>query len=534
MSTTAETDSPRYLPQLLASRAETNPERVFIQEAASGRVYTYAETEQQVSLWVARLLALGVRAGDPVLVMLPTSAIAAFVWIAIARLRAIEAPANLTYRGRILAHVVKNSKARIAIVVARALEQLGGATEPLGTLETTVVVDNLGVGVGDPQFRVLRPRDIAISIEHETAAAVQEGPAPQDIASLLYTSGTTGLSKGVLVTWKQIDRIAHWYFPLGSLEDHEVVYAPFPMNHLSGKVLIMIAALTNGSVVLRERFKTDRYWADVHTYGCTSTMLLGSMPDFVLNAPGFAGREKSTLDKINMNPFPPSLPEFIEKFGVRVCMRYGSTEVGIPLATGWDLGPAGSCGRVCPDYEVRIVDETDNEVPHGEVGELVVRTGEPWLTMAGYWGMPEATVAAWRNLWFHTGDIMRRDEAGNFFFVDRVKDMIRRRGENISSMELEREVLDHDAILDCAVVGVRGDWPEEEIMVAAMRAPGASITPRDLAEFLSDRVAPFMVPRFVWIVDDLPRTDTGKVRKQALRDITLSHEVWDRAAHGQR
>ena len=121
-------------------------------------------------------------------------------------------------------------------------------------------------------------------------------------------------------------------------------------------------------------------------------------------------------------------------------------------------------------------------MPDGEVGELVVRTSEPWLTMAGYWGMPEATVAAWRNLWFHTGDIMRRDEAGNFFFVDRVKDMIRRRGENISSMELEREVLDHDAILDCAVVGVQGDWAEEEIMVVATRAPGVSITPRDLVE----------------------------------------------------
>lgn len=522
--------APSYLPQHVASHASSDPDRPFVEDATTGRSHTYAEAELEVAQWVARLVALGVGPGDPVLVMLPTTPVAAFVWIAIARLRAIEAPANLEYRGRMLAHVVNNSTARVAIVVGRALEHIGSTSEPLTSLEVAVVVDGRTDIAGPPGCRVIAPADIVPSAEHEEVAPGQQGPLPHDIASLFYTSGTTGVSKGVLVTWKQIDRIAHWYFPPGSLVDHEVVYDPFPMNHLSGKVLIMIAALTKGSVVLRERFKTDQYWPDVHAYGCTSTMLLGSMPDFVLDAPGFAGKDKSTLDKIVMNPLVPSLPTFLDRFGVRVCGLYGSTEVGIPMATGWDLDPPGTCGRACPHYELKIVDQFDNEVPPGEAGELLVRTAQPWLTMAGYWGMPEATVTAWRNLWFHTGDVMRRDEDGNYYFVDRIKDMIRRRGENISTMELEREVLDHPAVLDCGVVGVRGDWSEEEVLVVAMRAPGATLTPGDLVAFLADRVAPFMLPRFVRIVDDLPRTETGKVRKQGLRELTPSDEAWDRLA----
>jgi crotonobetaine/carnitine-CoA ligase len=528
MSNKAPAESPSYLPQQLADLAALDPGRTFLVEADRGGQYTYGETEREVSRWTARLRALGVAAGDPVLVMLPTSSVATFVWIAIARLRAIEAPANLEYRGHILAHVANNSGAKVAIVTEAALANLIDVPEQLDSLATVVVVDGTLTKREHGSLQLLAPKDIAGVDEAAGGPGELEDPRPSDAASLFYTSGTTGVSKGVLVTWKQIDRIAHWYFPPGSLNDREITYVPFPMYHLSGKVLIMIAGLTGGIAVLRERFRTDNYWPDVHAHGCTSTMLLGSMPDFVLRAPGFLGRGKSTLDKIVMNPLVSKLPTFVERFGVRVCGLYGSTEVGIPLATGWDLTPAGTCGRACPNFELRIVDEQDNEVPHGTPGELVVRTDEPWLLMAGYWGMPEATVAAWRNLWFHTGDIMRCDEYGNYFFVDRIKDMIRRRGENISSMELEREILEHAAVLDCAVVGVEGDWIEEEVMAVVTLVPGAELTPAELVNHLTTRVAPFQLPRFVAFLDDLPRTPTGKVRKQGLTELAQSDAVWER------
>jgi carnitine-CoA ligase len=528
MAVGSATESELYLPELLSERAANDPRRIFLHEAETGIAHTYAESAEQVSLWEARLRALGVRSGEPILVMLPTSPTAVFVWIAIARLGAIEVPTNLDYRGRILAHVFNNSRAKIAIVVEQVLSQIRELVEPLNYLDTIIPVGGSADGPNRSRYRVLASEQLTTAAGPSAPVADKGGPRASDVASLFYTSGTTGLSKGVLVTWKQIDRIARWYFPPGSLAPHEVVYAPFPMFHLSGKVLIMIAAITNGSVVLRRKFKTEHYWDDVHSYRCTSTMLLGSMSDFVLSAPRFAGRETSTLDKVVMNPLITRLPEFVKTFGVRVCGLYGSTEVGIPIATGWDLEPAGSCGRICPGYQLRLADENDEEVPLGRDGELLVRTDEPWLMMAGYWGMPEATVEAWRNLWFHTGDIMRCDGQGNYFFVDRIKDMIRRRGENISSIELEREILNHDSILDCAVVGIRGDWTEEEVMVVATKAPGASLTEGELVDFLAHRVAPFMVPRFVCFTDDLPRTETGKVRKQALRDLIPSDVAWDR------
>jgi crotonobetaine/carnitine-CoA ligase len=521
-----DAESQLYLPELAATRAASDPRRVFLHDADSGQAFTYADTEVEVRRWAARLRGAGVASGDTVLVMLPTGSVAAFVWLAVARLRAIEAPVNLDYRGRLLAHVAINSRAKVAVVASRSVDHLLSVPEPSPTLRTVIVVGSHENAENPTSARLVTPE----SLDRSPVATGEEDQWPQDhdVASLFYTSGTTGPSKGVLVTWKQIDRIARWYFPPGSLQSHETVYAPFPMFHLSGKVLIMIAAITDGSVVLRERFKTDRYWADVHQFGATSTMLLGSMPDFVLDAPGFSGRSTSTLEKIVMNPLIQKLPEFVEKFGVRVCGLYGSTEVGIPIATGWDRNPAGTCGRACPDFELRIVDKYDREVPDGTAGELVVRTTEPWLLMSGYWAMPEATVAAWRNLWFHTGDIMRRDAEGNYFFVDRIKDMIRRRGENISSMELEREVLDHPDVLDCAVVGVRGEWTEEEVLLAVTRKPGSNVTEPGLAEFLVDRVAPFMVPRFFWFTDELPRTETGKVRKQLIRESPVPSAAWDR------
>jgi crotonobetaine/carnitine-CoA ligase len=192
-----------------------------------------------------------------------------------------------------------------------------------------------------------------------------------------------------------------------------------------------------------------------------------------------------------------------------------------------------SCGRPLPGYEVRLVDEHDYEVPVGDVGELAVRTDQPWWVCVGYWGMPEKTVEAWRNGWFHTGDGMRRDEDGSYFFVDRQKDAIRRRGENVSSFEVESLVNQHEAVAESAAVAVETAPGEQEIKICVVAVPGAELDPGALIEFLIPRMPRFMVPRFVELVDALPKTEaTLRVQKVKLREHALNDNTWDREAAG--
>jgi crotonobetaine/carnitine-CoA ligase len=233
-----------------------------------------------------------------------------------------------------------------------------------------------------------------------------------------------------------------------------------------------------------------------------------------------------------LGPMIPDMEAFERRFGVRVATCYGQTEIGVPVATGWDHGPWANCGRVREDYpwpEVRLVDEHDEPVATGEVGEMVVRTREPWALNGGYYKMPEQTVEAWRNGWFHTGDAFRRDEDGWFYFVDRMKDAIRRRGENISSFEVENHVLEHPGVVDCAAVGIRTRHGDEEVLAAVVAKDAASFDPAELLDFLVPRMPRFMLPRYVRVVDDLPRNETtSRVRKQHLRDEGVTPTTWDR------
>jgi crotonobetaine/carnitine-CoA ligase len=225
--------------------------------------------------------------------------------------------------------------------------------------------------------------------------------------------------------------------------------------------------------------------------------------------------------------------EFEARFGLKIRTLYSMTETGPVTASGWSPDDATSCGRIQPGYQLRIVDEDDYEVPDGTVGELIVRADEPWVLSAGYLDMPEATAIAWRNGWFHTGDAMRRDAAGNFYFVDRIKDAIRRRGENISSFEVEAHVLAHPDVAECAAVAVPSEWGEDEVKIVVVATAG--ITPVALIEFLADRMPRFMIPRYVEFVEELPKTDaTFRVRKVELRERGVNEATWDREAAGMK
>jgi crotonobetaine/carnitine-CoA ligase len=281
-------------------------------------------------------------------------------------------------------------------------------------------------------------------------------------------------------------------------------------------------------------FDTASFWQVVREAGITVCALIGSMATFLVKQDQKPDDADSPLRMVIMAPLVGDAPVFAKRFGVTIYTMFGSTEISCPLISGVNPTVNGTCGRARRGMEVRLVDEHDREVPTGEIGELMVRGDLPWSMTHGYHRMPDATAAAWRNGWFHTGDAFRRDADGNFFFVDRVKDYIRRRGENISSFEVEAELLAFPKIGQAAAVGVRSEFGEDEVLAVVAPVEGAEIQPAQLIDFLVPRMPHFMVPRYIRVVADLPRTPTNKVQKHVLREEGITEDTWDREKAGIR
>jgi crotonobetaine/carnitine-CoA ligase len=280
--------------------------------------------------------------------------------------------------------------------------------------------------------------------------------------------------------------------------------------------------------VLRERFSTSAFWDDVRRFGATATILIGTTAAFIGNLPSREDDADNPLRYVQMAPLPPDPQRWRTRFGIEVTSSYNMTEISSSIWTQGETPNGRTCGRVRDGYSCRIVDEHDQELPDGTPGELVVRAEEPWVLMAGYHRRPEATAAAWRNLWFHTGDLAVRDGDGWFYYLDRLTDSIRHRGENISSIEVEVEVNAFPGIVESAVVGVPSELGEDEVKVAVVIEDGIAFVPSDLIDFLRARLPGFMLPRYVAVVDSLPRTPTEKIRKQEIRSADLAL-AWDRS-----
>jgi crotonobetaine/carnitine-CoA ligase len=314
----------------------------------------------------------------------------------------------------------------------------------------------------------------------------------------------------------------------------DVYYAPLPLFHIAGQWAGVYACCIMGAtIVVPKNFSLTGFWDEVKRHKATCTFLLGAMANFLHAQPPRADDTDNPLERALLVPLLPETEDFKARFGCLVSTTWGSTEVNVPMRSGFELANNRTCGRLADDrYEVRIVDGDDKELPPGMRGEAVVRAREPWILMAGYWNDPAATALAWRNLWLHSGDMLMRDKAGNFYFVDRTNDAIRRRGENISSLEVEREVNAHAQVLESAVIPVASEHSEQEVMAVVVPQPGARLDPAELIEFLAPRMAYFMVPRYIDTVADLPKTETGKIQKFTLRARGITETTWDRDAAG--
>jgi crotonobetaine/carnitine-CoA ligase len=507
---------------LIELRAQERPDRVYA-IFDGGESWTYRRLRDEV-LPVARgLQELGVKQGDRVLVWLPTGATCLKVWFAINYLGATFVPINTAYKGRLLEHVVRNCGAHVGVVHASLAQRLNEVDR--SNLQTIVCVHGAPVAVDG--CRVYGGEALAGD------PAQLEPPAlpvePWDEQTIIFTSGTTGASKGVMMSYVHMLSTGEgfWY-----LDENDRMLVNLPMFHIGGTIFCHVALVRGGSIAMVESFQTERFWSVINSLGVTYLYLLGVMAAFVMKRQETSEEKDTTLRHFGAIPLSEEAIAFGKRYGCTTYSVFNMTEISCPLVTEANPKVPNTCGRPRPGVDVRLVDEHDCEVPRGTTGELIVRTDRPWAMNSGYNGDPEATARAWRNGWFHTGDAFRQDDDGNFFFVDRIKDTIRRRGENISSMEVEADLCLHPAIREAAAVAVKSDVSEDEVLVAVSFTPGGSVEPADLIEFLMPRMSHFMIPRYIRIMDSLPRTPTQKVQKHIIRAEGITADTWDREKAG--
>jgi len=507
---------------VLEKHAREQPGKVFVR-FADGTEWTYGHTLEITRRTAAGLQALGVRQGDHVNVWLPNGPDAIRVWFGLNWLGAVYVPVNVAYRGGILEHALRVSGARLMVVHAALTDRLADIDRH--RLTDAVVLG--GASAPLPGLVVHPPASIAPA--SGDPAPPEREIMPWDPMMIIYTSGTTGPSKGVLSSYLHV-HTASCAWSVLTAQDRYLV--SLPMFHVGGTNVVFAMLCLGGSVAVIDAFRTEEFWDVVRTHGVTQAALFGGMATLLAKRPPAADDRDHGLRGVMMIPLLEDAPAFSRRFGCDVYTLFSMTEISVPLISGPNPAALGSCGAVRPGNEVRIVDENDCEVAVGEVGELIVRTDRPWAMNSGYHGNPEATARAWRNGWFHTGDAFRRDADGNFFFVDRIKDAIRRRGENISSFEVEAEVTAHPHVQECAAVAVPSELGEDEVLVAVVPQPGVAFDPAQLVADLIPRMAHFMVPRYVRVVPELPKTPTGKVQKHLLRGDGVTADTFDREQAG--
>lgn len=516
------------LPRLLLARAERSPDGALLNDVG-GAAYTAGQHVERAGRWAALLRSVPVVPGETILSMQPTSCTSFEVQLAVGMVGAIEVPVNIDYKGELLARLIHASQARIAVVSSHYIAEFAPCLTGCPDVRHLVVI-------GDVTEAPEVPAHVTVhSVEGDVALPSAdlriEDRSMYDICTVLFTSGTTGTSKGVLIPWRQACETARWVAPPRAfVSPTSRMFSPFPNFHVSGKIPYYAAALGGGTVVLRERFSLTSFWQDVRTHGTTAMLMMGTTANLLLRRPPADDDADNPLEYVVLSPWIPDIERFKARFRTRATSVYNMTELSCPIIGGWEdevVDDSSRCGRLRDGFDVRIVDEHDVEVPRGEPGELVIRSDDPWTLMQGYLGREADTVAAWRNLWFHTGDLFIHHPDGEFSFVGRRKDMIRRRGENVSAHEVESFALTRDELLEVAAVGIAVENGDEEILLAYVLKEGRELAAEDLRAFLEERLPRFMVPRFYRVMQSFPKTATGKIQKEVLRQAGKSEGTVD-------
>lgn len=535
------------LPTVLRHQVSERPDSVWLDCPEEGRTWTFAQMQEAAERIGRSLLHAGAQQGDRIVLVAQNSSAFVRTWIGTAVAGLVEVPINTAYEHDFLAHQVRTVQATFAVVDDIYAARFVDVRKAAGSIRKFWVIDT---GSRAEALTTLREAgwEAAPFEELDEEASAPEVVAggiplpqvrPQDLASVLFTSGTTGPSKGVAMPHAQMYFFADECVSLVRLTAADAWMSVTPLFHGNAQFMAAYPTLVAGArFVTRNRFSASRWVDQLRESRVTVTNFIGVMMDFIHKQQPRPDDADNPLRCVFAAPTAASiLAPMKERFGIEAFVEvFGLTETSAPIISPYAVDrPAGAAGLAADEwFDVRLVDpETDEEVGVGEIGELVVRPRQPFICSLGYFNMPDKTVEAWRNLWFHTGDALRRDEDGWFYFVDRFKDALRRRGENISSYEIETSVLAHPAVTECAVIAVPAatEAGEDEVM-AYVVCGGESPPPtaQELWEHCDRHIPAFAVPRYLRFVDELPKTPSQRVQKAALRGLGITADTHDRAS----
>jgi crotonobetaine/carnitine-CoA ligase len=522
------------VPELLVRRLETDPDREYLD--VCGVTTSAADVADAAGRIAAALAGFGVDRGDRVASLIENSNEAMLAWWGIVAGGAVAVPINTAYKGEYLRHQLADSGAKVLIVESDLADRAERVVDEIPSLEHVVVLGDAEPSIGTPLHRW----DELLAAEPAAFAEVR----PSDLATFIYTGGTTGLSKGCMLSHAYHGTLARQIGICWRRTADDVVWTPLPMFHFNAIVTAVLGPLVyGGRAAIYRRFSVSNFWSEMNRVGATITSTLGTMAYLLANdidrpeQPRSAAPEaNTTLRLLGAAPLPVEIDQTIrERFGIETFSgAYGVTEASL---VSWQ--PPGvenrpnAAGVINDEYfDVRIFDDDDAELPRGTDGEIVLRPKRPHTMFEGYWGRPEATVATSRNWWYHTGDIGRIDDDGYLYFVDRKADYLRRRGENISSFEVERIVVQHPALADVAVHAVPSELTEDDLKITATVREGESVTEEALFRWCIDELPYFALPRYIELRAELPRSPVGRVLKRDLREEARSDAWWDAEASG--
>ena len=522
--------SERVLTDIIEDKARQYPNHVVFQF----RDYpiTLGELNERINRAANGFLALGVKKGDKVAIMLPNCPEFLYAWFGLNKIGAVEVPINVALKGSGLVHQIVQSDSVALVADTQYLDRLDPVAGDLKTVRHAVWLKN------DPAHAIPAWPGIEALGFPELMAHSDAKPNVivhfRDMASILYTSGTTGVSKGVMIShhywydvWSQSVKYSRY-------TEDDVLYTGLPFFHGNAQgITIGPAILADAKAVIVERFSASALWDDVRRWNCTEANYIGGIIPILMKAEPDARDADNPLRLMVGAAAPVSIwHDFEKRFNTRLLEVYGMTECYCCLANPIDNPRPGSCGKAITGWNVKIVDDNDNEVAPGELGEFVAQPQTPFVGTTGYYNKPVETLEFFQNFWMHTGDLGRMDKDGYFYFVDRKKQALRRRGENISSFEVEAVINAHPAVLESCVVGVPSDVGEEEVKAVIVLKPGQTVSEAELIAFCEPRLAYFAIPRYIAFRTELPKTPSERVEKYKLKAEGITPDCWDREAAG--
>ncbi|WP_051927551.1 AMP-binding protein [Ruegeria halocynthiae] len=501
---------------LIESQAEKLADETFV--LFEDQEISFATFNAQVNRVANGLRDLGCGKDTGVSIMMENAPEWLYVHFGVQKVNAYSVPVNTGLKGEGLKHIISHSDSSVLIIDDTFLDVIADIRDDL-TKVKYVIVNRTGATAGDEDELTLQ-KLMANSSEDNPQVAIENGP----ISTILYTSGTTGLPKGVVSRYREFHDEGIFFF----LQPRSTLYTCLPLFHANALEISTIHALSGGHrLALAKRFSASRFFDDIRRYKVDTFNALGAMITILMKQPERKDDADNPATVVISAACPVSEWEAFEsRFGVKLFEGYGAVDGGGYNVFNVGTSPVGSVGK--PSVPYRLVDDEGNDVAQGESGELIFEIDDPERRSVEYYKNPEASSKLVKDGWFYTGDLLHADADGNLFFDDRKTDSLRRRGENVSAWEVERDINKHDAVLESAVVGVKSDLGEDDVMAFIQLKPGTSVTPDELIAHCKGLMAEFMVPRYLEFRDEFPKTGTHRTQKAVLKKEGVGPNTWDR------